>query len=97
MTAPSHPGEPLAFDRQAAGRPLLRNAAAPGPDGLVCATDPADAGWDWTTFHACRLTPGQRVGRAADEMERLGLVAEGRVTAPTVPGTSRWTRTGRGS
>ncbi len=80
MTAPSHPGNPVAHPgRPPVARPLLRRAAAPGPDGLVCATDPDDAGWDWTTFHVYRLAPGQRVTRPADDMERLVLVLEGTV------------------
>jgi 5-deoxy-glucuronate isomerase len=78
MTALATHGEPGANpDRSAAARRLLRRAAAPGPDGLVCGIDPESAGWDWTTFHVYRLEPGQRVTRAADEMERLILVLEG--------------------
>ena len=57
--------------------PLLRRAAAPGADGLVCAIDPASAGWDWTTFHVYRLAPGMIATRTGDEMERLVLVLEG--------------------
>jgi 5-deoxy-glucuronate isomerase len=79
MTALSHPGDPGPVSNSpAAARPLLRRAAAPRPDGLVCATGPEDAGWEWTTFHAYQLAPGQQVTRPADEMERLVLVLEGR-------------------
>jgi 5-deoxy-glucuronate isomerase len=79
MTAPTQAGDPTAIpDRQAAARHLLRRAAAPGPDGQVCGIDPASAGWDYTSFHAYRLAPGQRVTRPADGMERLVLVLEGR-------------------
>ena len=81
MTVPAFPGEPVTTpDRPAAARGLLRRAAAPGPDGLVCAIDPESAGWDWTTFHVYRLVPGQRVTRPADDMERLLLVLEGKVS-----------------
>jgi 5-deoxy-glucuronate isomerase len=78
MTAPANPGSSNANpDRAMAARQLLRRAAAPGPDGLVCGIDPASAGWDWTTFHVYRLEPGMIVRRPADEMERLVLVLEG--------------------
>ena len=77
MTAPARGDHVAHPDRSAAARHLLRRAAAPGPDGLVCGVDPRSAGWDWTTFHVYRLEPGQRVTRAADEMERLILVLEG--------------------
>lgn len=78
MTVPAVPGDQAAYpDRSAAARHLLRRAAAPGPDGLVCGVDPESAGWDWTTFHAYRLSPGMRVTRAADANERLLLVLEG--------------------
>ena len=81
MTVPAFPGEPVTTpDRPAAARGLLRRAAAPGPDGLVCAIDPESAGWDWTTFDVYRLVPGQRVTRPADDMERLLLVLEGKVS-----------------
>ncbi len=60
-----------------ADRTLLRRALPPGPDGLVCAVDPASAGWTWTTFHAYRLEPGGRVARVADDHERLVLLLEG--------------------
>lgn len=56
---------------------LLRRAMAPGADGLVMGIDPPSAGWEWITFHAYRLTPGQQVDRPADQMERLVLVLEG--------------------
>ena len=81
MTVPAFQGDSVtAPDRPAAARRLLRRAAAPGPDGLVCAIDPASAGWDWTTFHVYRLEPGQRVTRPADDMERLLLVLEGKAS-----------------
>src|SRR5512135_3733508 len=56
---------------------LLRRAVAPDADGLVCAVDPASAGWDWTTFHVYRLAPGRSITRPADDLERLVLVLEG--------------------
>jgi 5-deoxy-glucuronate isomerase len=78
MTVPATTGDQAASpDRSAAARHLLRRAAAPGPDGQVCGVDPESAGWDWTTFHVYRLSPGMRVTRAADENERLLLVLEG--------------------
>ena len=81
MTVPVLSGDPAATpDRPAAARRLLRRAAAPGPDGLVCAIDPESAGWDWTTFHVYRLDPGQRVTRPADDKERLLLVLEGKAS-----------------
>ena len=58
-------------------QPLLRRAAAPDADGLVCSIDPASAGWDFTTFGVYRLAPGASAARAADGMERLVLVLEG--------------------
>lgn len=76
MTSPT--AEPVAHPDRSAARRLLRRAADPGPDGLVNGIDPVSAGWDWTAFHAYRLAPGQRVERAADDMERLVLVLEGR-------------------
>ncbi len=60
-----------------AARRLLRRAAAPAPDGLVCGIDPASAGWEFTSFHVYRLEPGQRVTRDADHQERLVLLLEG--------------------
>jgi len=57
--------------------PLLRRAREPDDTGLVCGIDPASAGWDWTTFHAYRLAPGEGVTRPADDMERLVLLLEG--------------------
>ncbi len=78
MSVPATTGDQAASpDRSAAARHLLRRAAAPGPDGQVCGIDPASAGWDWTTFHVYRLSPGMRVTRAADGNERLLLVLEG--------------------
>lgn len=79
MTVHALAGEPVATtDGPAAARHLLRRAAAPGPDGLVCGIDPASAGWDWTSFHVHRLEPGRRVTRPADDQERLVLLLEGR-------------------
>ncbi len=78
MTVPVAQGDQAASpDRSAAARHLLRRAAAPGPDGLVCGVDPESAGWDWTSFHVYRLSPGMRVTRPADTNERLLLVLEG--------------------
>ncbi|HYO43707.1 MAG TPA: 5-deoxy-glucuronate isomerase [Candidatus Limnocylindrales bacterium] len=78
MTVPAAPGDQAAIThRSAAARHLLRRAAAAGPDGLVNGVDPESAGWDWTTFHVYRLSPGMRVTRAADGNERLLLVLEG--------------------
>jgi 5-deoxy-glucuronate isomerase len=78
MTMPATDGDPGArTTRPAAARHLLRRAAAPGPDGLVCGIDPASAGWDWITFHVYRMEPGQRVERRADDQERLVLLLEG--------------------
>lgn len=59
------------------GTPLLRRAGPRGADGLVCAIDPASAGWTWTTFDVYRLDPGMTVIRRGDDMERLVLVLEG--------------------
>lgn len=74
----SGPIEPTRPGRVAEPVPaLLRRARAPGSDGLVMGIDPASAGWEWTTFHAYRLTTGQRVDRPADQMERLVLILEG--------------------
>jgi 5-deoxy-glucuronate isomerase len=69
-------------DRQS---PLLRRAAPAGADGLVCAIDPVSAGWEWTTFHAYRLAPGDAVVRSGDAMERLVLVLEGRARVVAGP------------
>lgn len=62
----------------AAARRLLRRAAAPGPDGVIVAVDPASAGWTYVDFTAYRLRDGKAVVRAADDRERLVLVLEGR-------------------
>ena len=59
---------------------LLRRAAAPGPDGVVVRTDPADAGWRYLTFDVHRLAPGARVDRPGDDEEVLVLVLEGTAT-----------------
>ena len=56
---------------------LLRHGSQPDASGLVCHVDPRSAGWEWTTFDAYRLTPGQAVERASDGMERLVLLLEG--------------------
>jgi 5-deoxy-glucuronate isomerase len=78
MTLPATGGGPPAdMSGMAATRRLLRRAAAPGPDGLVCGIDPASAGWEWVTFHVYRLEPGQSVERTADDQERLVLLLEG--------------------
>jgi 5-deoxy-glucuronate isomerase len=78
MTAPTTNGDPGAHsDRQAAARNLLLRAAAPGPSGQVQGFSPAEAGWDWTSFHVYELAPGQSVTRDADDQERLVLVLEG--------------------
>ena len=68
------------IERPAAARHLLRRAAAPGPDGLIVAVDPASAGWEYLDFAAYRLGAGQRVAQVADNRERLVLVLEGRAT-----------------
>jgi 5-deoxy-glucuronate isomerase len=68
---------PFAHSGSAATRHLLRRATAPDPAGVVSHVDPANAGWTWTTVTVHRLTPGQEVKHAADEMERLVLLLEG--------------------
>jgi 5-deoxy-glucuronate isomerase len=68
----------MILDRPAVARPLLRRAAAPGPDGTIVAVDPASAGWQYVGLAAHRLTPGQVVETPADDRERLMLVLEGR-------------------
>jgi 5-deoxy-glucuronate isomerase len=59
------------------GSPLLRRAAPPAEDGLVCAIDPASAGWDYTSFRVYRLEPRMTVAQPGDDQERLVLVLEG--------------------
>ena len=66
------------IEHSAAARHLLRRAAAPGPDGRIVAVDPASAGWEYLDFAAHRLSAGDRLGRPADDRERLVLVLEGR-------------------
>ena len=68
MTVPAAAGDPAAtIAGPAAARHLLRRAAAPRPDGEVCGVDPgATAGWEYLSFHAYRLEPGDVVRRAAD-------------------------------
>jgi 5-deoxy-glucuronate isomerase len=58
-------------------RQLLRRAAGPGSEALQ-AIDPATAGWEYISFHAYRLGPGEVVRREVDDQERLVLVLEGR-------------------
>jgi 5-deoxy-glucuronate isomerase len=71
-------GGPASVRAQEASAPhLLRRATAPDASGLVCGIDPASAGWEWVTFHAYRLEPGQPVERRADDQERLVLLLEG--------------------
>jgi 5-deoxy-glucuronate isomerase len=78
MTAPIASGDHGArTDPPAAARHLLRRAAAPAPDGQVQGFTPAEAGWDWTSFHVYELEPDQSARRAADDQERLVLVLEG--------------------
>jgi 5-deoxy-glucuronate isomerase len=60
-----------------AARQLLRRAAGPGGAALQ-AIDAAAAGWEYISFHAHRLGPGDSVRREADDQERLVLVLEGR-------------------
>ena len=61
----------------AAARPLLRRAAAPRRDGWIAGVQAPSPGWEYVTFDAWRLQPGQTVGRSADAHERLVLVLEG--------------------
>lgn len=61
----------------AAARPLLRRAAAPRDDGWIGGVHAPSPGWEFVTFDAWRLRPGQTVGHAADGHERLVLVLEG--------------------
>lgn len=56
---------------------LLRRSAAPASDGTIVRIDPASAGWEYVSFAAHRLEPGQRTDRPADDQERLILVLEG--------------------
>jgi 5-deoxy-glucuronate isomerase len=78
MTIPAGEGEPgPGTGRGTPARSLLRRAAARDASGLVCAIDPATAGWDWVTFHVYELAPGQGVARSADDQERVALVLEG--------------------
>ena len=87
MTAPAL-GETVAHpDRSAAARHLLRRAAAPGLDGLVCGVDPESAGWDWTTFHVYRLRagPARDAPRGRDGAPRS---SSSRVTRPSRWGTA---------
>lgn len=49
----------------------------PAADGTILRVTPADAGWTYVSFAVHRLTPGQRVGRAADDQEVVVLVLEG--------------------
>jgi 5-deoxy-glucuronate isomerase len=65
-------------DGFAAARPLLRRASPPAADGLIVAVDAPSRSWEYVDFAAYRLSPGQRVMRAADGHERLALVLEGR-------------------
>ena len=58
-------------------RHLLRRATAADPSGQIQGFSPAEAGWDYTSFHVYELTPGQTVTRDADDQERLVLVLEG--------------------
>src|SRR4051812_40364317 len=60
-----------------AARSLLHRAATPGPDGLIASIDPSSAGWEFLSFSAYRLAPGQVIEGAADDQERLILVLEG--------------------
>lgn len=69
----------------AGARHLLRRRVAPDADGCVCAVDPASAGWEYVTFHAYRLRPGQRVARAADDQERIVIPLEGHLRVQAGP------------
>ena len=78
MTPNSTAGHsPFSHSSSAAERRLRRRATAPDAAGVISHVDPANAGWTWTTVTVHRLTPGQEVKRAADEMERLVLLLEG--------------------
>jgi 5-deoxy-glucuronate isomerase len=59
------------------GPSLLLRAFGPTREGLVAAVDPATAGWEYLSFEAFRLEPGQRIERAAGDVERLVLILEG--------------------
>jgi len=61
-----------------AARPLLRRAASPRGDGWIGGVRAPSPGWEYVTFDAYRLRPGQTIVRAADRLERLVLVLEGR-------------------
>ncbi len=66
--------------RPAAARHLLHRApTVPGPDGEVCGIERgATERWDYLSFHAYRLQPGNTIRCAADDRERLVLPLEGR-------------------
>jgi 5-deoxy-glucuronate isomerase len=59
---------------------LRREAAVPGPDGILHRLAPADAGWTWISLDVRRMAPGQRVARPGDGAEVLVLVLEGAAT-----------------
>jgi len=61
-----------------AARPLLRRAASPRGDGWIGGVRAPSPGWEYVTFDAYRLRPGQTIVRSADTLERLVLVLEGR-------------------
>jgi 5-deoxy-glucuronate isomerase len=71
----------VSIDQQRAAGPLLRRAAPPTPDGTIVEIDAASDGWEYIDVTAYRLQPGQRISRAADTLERLVLVLEGRAGA----------------
>jgi 5-deoxy-glucuronate isomerase len=56
---------------------LLRRRSGPDASGRISHIDPASAGWEWIEFDVHELSPGQGIGRDADDKERLVLALEG--------------------
>jgi 5-deoxy-glucuronate isomerase len=57
---------------------LLRHSGSPAGDGAIVGVTPADAGWQYLSLAAYRLSAGEAMLRPADDDEVLVVILEGR-------------------
>jgi 5-deoxy-glucuronate isomerase len=64
---------------------LRRPRAEPGPNGLMVATTPADAGWQYIHYAAHRLSAGEILRATTEDRETALVVLGGRCTVDATP------------